>query len=65
MRGFAEHPALADQLVIRHLELRFEDEHGQRRFLRVVPSDGPRAHGLSSSLYVLDELWAHKDEGLL
>ncbi len=64
MRGFAEHPALADELVIRHLELRHEDDDGTRRFLRVVPSDGPRAHGLSSSLYVLDELWAHRDEGL-
>lgn len=61
MRGFAEHPALEDLLAVRHLELRHEDAHGQRRFLRVIPSDGPRAHGLSSSLYVLDELWAHKD----
>jgi hypothetical protein len=30
----------------------------------VKPSDGPRAHGLSATLYVLDELWAHKDKGL-
>jgi hypothetical protein len=41
MRGFAEHPALADQLVIRHLELRHEDERGRRGFLQVIPSDGP------------------------
>ncbi len=63
MRGFAEHPALEGLLVIRHLELRHEDTDG-RRFLRVIPSDGPRAHGLSASLYVLDELWAHRDDGL-
>lgn len=64
MRGFAEHPALDDTLIVRHVELRHEDDRGHRRFLRVIPSDGPRAHGLSATLYVLDELWAHRDEGL-
>jgi phage terminase large subunit-like protein len=48
MRGFAQHPALDGQLVIRHLELRHEDGAG---LLRVVPCDGPRVHGLSSTLY--------------
>jgi hypothetical protein len=54
LRGFAEHPALADLLVVRHLELRHEDGGG---LLRVVPSDGPTVHGLSSTLYIGDEVW--------
>jgi len=55
MRGFAQHEALEDLLVVRHLELRHEEGGG---LLRVVPSDGPRVHGLSSTLYVGDEVWA-------
>lgn len=62
MRGFAQHPALDGLLVIRHLELRHEDGAG---LLRVVPCDGPRVHGLSSTLYVGDELWAWPDGALL
>lgn len=65
MRGFAQHPSLDDQLVIRHLELRHEDEHGALRLLRVVPSEGARVHGLSSSLYIGDEVWAWQGESLL
>jgi phage terminase large subunit-like protein len=61
MRGFASHPSLEDRLTIRHLELR-GPEGG---LLRVIPSDGPRAHGLSSGLYIADELWAWPDKGLL
>jgi phage terminase large subunit-like protein len=61
MRGFAAHPTLEDRLTIRHLELR-GPEGG---LLRVIPSDGPRAHGLSSGLYIADELWAWPDKGLL
>jgi phage terminase large subunit-like protein len=57
MKGFAQHPALDDMLVIRHLELRYENEDGMR-LLRVIPADGPRAHGLSSTLYIGDEIWA-------
>ena len=64
MRGFAQHPALDDQLVVRHLELRHEDEDGLR-LLRVVVSEGPRVHGLSSSLYIGDEVWAWKGDELL
>ncbi len=60
MRGFAQHPALEDVLVVRHLELRHEDGGG---LLRVVPSDGPRVHGLSSTLYIGDELWAWPADG--
>ncbi len=55
MRGFAQHPAIDGTLTIRHLELRHEDTAG---LLRVVPSDGPRVHGLSSTLYIGDEVWA-------
>jgi phage terminase large subunit-like protein len=58
MRGFAQHPALEDSLIIRHLELRYPEHDGQLRLLRVVPSDGPRTHGLSSTLYIGDEIWA-------
>jgi len=62
MRGFAQHPALDGQLVIRHLELRNPEGDG---LLRVVPSDGPRVHGLSSTLYIADEVWSWPDAGLL
>jgi phage terminase large subunit-like protein len=61
MRGFAAHPTLEGRVTIRHLELR-GPEAG---LLRVIPSDGPRAHGLSSGLYIADELWAWPDKGLL
>ena len=57
MQSFLAHPALVDLVTQRHLELRFEGPEG-RRLLRVVPSDGPRTHGLSCSLYIADELWA-------
>lgn len=62
MRGFCAHPAL-EAVTVRHLELRAPEELSG--LLRVVPSDGPRAHGLSSSLFILDELWAHRDAELL
>jgi hypothetical protein len=62
MRGFAEHPALEDLLVVRHLELRHEEGGG---LLRVVPSDGPRVHGLSSTLCIGDEVWAWPPNGEL
>jgi len=62
MRGFAQHPALDGELTIRHLELRNPESDG---LLRVVPSDGPRVHGLSSTLYIADEVWSWPDAGLL
>src|SRR5215218_252100 len=55
MRGFAQHPSIDGLLTVRHLELRREETAG---LLRVVPSDGPRVHGLSSTLYIGDEVWA-------
>jgi len=62
MRGFAQHPALEGAFTIRHLELRHEQGGG---LLRVVPSDGPRVHGLSSTLYIADEVWAWPADGEL
>lgn len=64
MRGFALHPTLEDNLLVRHLELRHEGAEGLR-LLRVIAADGPRAHGLSSTLYLGDEVWAWRDEQLL
>ena len=61
MRGFAEHPLLADDVTVRHLELRAEGGG----LLRVIPSDGPRAHGLSPTLCLADEVWAWKESGEL
>ena len=59
-RGFAKHPSIDEQLVVRHLELRGPEG----ALLRVVPSQAGHVHGLSS-LYVADELWAWPDAGLL
>jgi phage terminase large subunit-like protein len=61
LRDHARHPAVSTRVVLRHLEVRAEEG----AVLRVLASDGPRAHGLSSSFMVLDELWCHKDDGLL
>lgn len=44
-------------LVLRHLELRAPDGGG----LRVLASDAPKLHGLTPSLAIIDELWAHID----
>jgi phage terminase large subunit-like protein len=57
IEGFLAHPELEDEVTLRHLELRYEGPEGRRR-LRVVPSDGPRTHGLSCTLYIADEVWA-------
>jgi phage terminase large subunit-like protein len=64
MKGFAQHPALEDLIVVRHLELRHETDD-ELRLLRVVVSEGPRVHGLSSSLYIGDEVWAWRGDDLL
>src|SRR5918995_2543537 len=64
MEGFLAHPELEDEVVLRHLELRYFGEEG-RRTLRVIPSDGPRTHGLSCTLYVGDELWAWSERAQL
>jgi phage terminase large subunit-like protein len=60
-RGFAEHPAIATHLVVRHLELRGPEG----ALLRVIPADAGHAHGLSSDLYLADEVWTWRDDGLL
>ena len=56
-RDFARHPAVAEAVIVRHLELRAPDGG----FLRVLASDAPKLHGLTPSLAVVDELHAHKD----
>ena len=43
IEGYVEAADL--DVVVRHLELRYQGPEGIRR-LRVVPSDGPRTHGL-------------------
>ena len=61
-RDFCAHPDVAPLVVVRSLELRRAE--GPGGVLRMVPSDGPRTHGLQGSLYLCDELWAHRDGGL-
>lgn len=45
----------------RALELRAEQSGG---VLRMLPSDGKRTHGITYSLGLVDELWAHRDGAL-
>jgi len=54
-RDVAYHPAVADRITVRHLELRVEGG-----FLRVLASDAPKLHGLTPSLAVVDELHASR-----
>lgn len=58
---FATHPAYADHFEVRTLEIRRLDRLG---VMRVIPSNGPRTHGLTGSLFLLDELHAHRDDAL-
>jgi len=55
-RDVACHPAVADLITVRHLELRV-----QGGFLRVLASDAPKLHGLTPPLAIVDELHAFKD----
>jgi phage terminase large subunit-like protein len=52
-------PALERHVTVRHRELRARGGH-----LRVLSSDGPRAHGLRPTLAIVDELHAHRDAEL-
>jgi phage terminase large subunit-like protein len=77
MKGFAAHENLRGLITSRTLELRADslatisdDPMAQyvgrsQAILRVVPAVGERAHGLSSSLYIADELWAWREEAAL
>ena len=56
-RDFALHPAVAERITVRHLELRAPDGG----HLRVLASDAPKLHGLTPSLAVIDELHAFRD----
>jgi phage terminase large subunit-like protein len=55
-RDFAE---VLDELTIRHLELRVAGGH-----LRVLAADAGRIQGLTPSLAIVDELHAHRDDGV-
>ncbi len=55
-RVFATDPAIAEQVVVRHLELRVAGG-----FVRVLASDAPKLHGLTPSLAIIDELHAFRD----
>lgn len=58
-RDFAQHPAIADRLTLRHLELRVAGG-----FMRVLAADALKVHGLGPTLAILDEFHAAKDAGL-
>jgi len=51
--------ALERHVTVRHRELRARGGH-----LRILSSDGPRAHGLQPTLAIVDELHAHRDPEL-
>jgi len=52
-------PALERHVTVRYRELRARGGH-----LRILSSDGPRAHGLRPTLAIVDELHAHRDPEL-
>jgi phage terminase large subunit-like protein len=59
-RDFALHDSIAEQITVRHLELRAPDGG----HLRVLASDAPKLHGLSPTLAVVDELHAFSDDNV-
>lgn len=59
--GFAAVPIYADHFEVRAGKIRRADGAGG---LAVLPSNGPRTHGLTPSLAVVDELHAHRDDQL-
>jgi phage terminase large subunit-like protein len=48
----------------RHFAVRFRELRARGGHLRVLSSDGPRAHGLQPTLAIVDELHAHRDPEL-
>jgi phage terminase large subunit-like protein len=60
VREYADHPALADQLVLRHLEVRVQGGG----HLRVLASDARLALSVSPTLVMMDELHAFRDDAL-
>lgn len=60
-RDLCARPEIAPHVVVRSLEIRRADGTGT---IRMVPSDGPRTHGIIYSLAICDELWAHRDDEL-
>lgn len=58
LRRFAEHPALRPRLTMRHDEVRLGDQHGPTA-LRIVASDGARAHGWPRPTLLIGDECAH------
>ncbi|MEJ7893535.1 MAG: terminase large subunit [Solirubrobacteraceae bacterium] len=68
--GYARHPRIAEQVTVRHLEIRRRIEGvkatssiGGGR-LAVLASDAPKLHGLTFDLAIVDELAQHRDSGV-
>lgn len=59
-RDFATHRAVAESVVVRHLELRAPDGG----HLRVLASDAALLHGLTPSLTIVDELHSFKNDSV-
>jgi phage terminase large subunit-like protein len=59
-RDFATHRAVAESVVVRHLELRAPG----RGHLRVLASDAALLHGLTPSLAIVDELHSFRDDSV-
>lgn len=58
-RDFASHPAIADEITPRHLELRVADG-----FMRALAADALKIHGLTPSLAIIDEYHAHPNDAV-
>jgi phage terminase large subunit-like protein len=61
IKGFAQHPAVADRVEALHWEMR-SDTGGQ---LRLIASDGPGLAGVSPSLMIGDEPWCWQERSEL
>ena len=56
--------ALPAEVRPRVLKLELRREDATNGVLRMLPSDGPKTHGITPTLGIVDELWAHKDAAL-
>ena len=51
----------ANRALERHVAVRYRELRAHGGHLRILSSDGPRAHGLRPTLAIVDELHAHRD----
>jgi phage terminase large subunit-like protein len=58
-RKMAQHPEVAPRVEVTRREIRTADG-----WLKVIPADGPRQHGLIVDLAIVDELHAHRHDEL-